>query len=107
MIVIDKIIRPLKLVDYAPEYEGQELGVQVNPTTAWIDKYVKARTGGDGETVVHMLSEVLFEGGEPIGFDTLKQIFDQAADVDPMLVIFIRNSVETMIGQFRGSVKKA
>lgn len=106
MITIPKIIRPLKLADYAPEYEGQELGIHVNPGASWFERYSTAARAGDEETVLLALSEVLYEDGQPMQPETLRAVFVQASDVDPALVTWIHITVLNTITEFRRGVKK-
>jgi len=102
MITIPKIIKPLPLVDYAPEMADQSIQVHVNVSRLKLDALQGAIASGDLDQVYAWLSEVW--QGET--FETVKAFADECAQTDPQLLTWLSMRTIQLINEHRaGTIK--
>lgn len=130
-ISIPKIIRPLRLAEYAPEYGEAQVQVHVNPSRETLHKVIHARRSiaalaekGAGEAPEKYLKELeklvkqitgwvaeIWSQGEDAEthwtIEEVDQIIQHSADTDPALWPWLLNSTLDLILEHREAAKKA
>ncbi|PKN93019.1 MAG: hypothetical protein CVU44_11345 [Chloroflexi bacterium HGW-Chloroflexi-6] len=135
-IEIPKIVRPLPLADYAPEYGEAVLQVWVNPPKALKDEMqaclvltesvleelrklkgpehkakraeLSAKMDEIGEQIIGWLSKLWSQGPEAtrLSIEDVKALIDNTRENDPVLYPWIVKRSWTMILEYRAGVKK-
>ncbi len=113
---IPKIVRPLRLEDYASEMSGTELQVWVNPPQALITRWddVMLKRNDSAERAQDMLracdeimSELWSQGSEPVTAEDIGRLRKETEDTDPGLVTWLMQHTWQMIYEHRLQRKKA
>lgn len=105
-IEIPRIVRPLDLAEYAPEYAGAVMQVWVNPTRAKLRAYYEA--AGDADRLVAWFAEIWSQGVEETRWtaEGVYRLAEHALDADPRLWSWLCARTLTMIADWRGVQKK-
>lgn len=113
-IVIPKIVKPLKLGDYAPEFGEDEIMVHVNPTRAELQAYwdlaERARNGEDvGEKIAAWFACLWSQGNEESHWTTeqVLELVSNGFETDPRLFGWLSAKSLGMIADHRAGQKKA
>ena len=109
---IPKIVRAMKLAEYAPEMGETEIQVWVNPPRAKLQEYWsivdegKVNAAGSGARMAGWLSEMWSQG--PSGTEwTAEQVLELVGlDTDPRLFIWCLGRTIGMIAEHRAGQKK-
>lgn len=131
MIEIPKIIQPLKLSDYAPEFGDISIPVWVNPPKALLTKYLdcvnqskslvaelqKADTDHINEITANLerigndllgwYSEIWSQTDTQYPVESVKNLVAGAQDTDPAFWEWLTSGTLNMIAEHRTRAKKA
>ena len=110
-----KIIREVKLSEYAPELT-QTIQVWVNPPVKVLDdlsngfkKYIEPGQTEGREEFLTVLSSLLSQGepGTHWSVDELKKLQEESVDTDPRFFWWFQDRIARAIFEHRAGVKKA
>jgi hypothetical protein len=127
-INVPKVVRPLKLAEYAPEFEGEIL-VWVNPPRSILSMYaglagaaegalVELRAAGTeeaaqkvektGRALIEWYAGIWSQGPEDTRWpvEQIKELIEGTVDTDPRLWPWLAAQTLRMISEHRAMVKK-
>jgi hypothetical protein len=100
-IEIPKIIKPLWLKEYAPEFGEVKLDVWVNPPEKLLKDFAEAAKQVDIETSTLLIGELW-----NCPADDVKRLESETADTDPMLFTWCISKSFELIKEHRKQIKK-
>ena len=122
-IQIPKVIRALRLAEYAPEYGEAQLQVWVNPPRgmltgydALIDRIQEALQGADAAQIealsqerIEFYAQIWSQGPEStrMSREEIEQLIEQSLEHDPRLWDWLCSQTLRMIAEYRAIRKKA
>lgn len=103
---IPKIVKELKLAEYAPEFGEKVLHVWVNPPRKLLSDFQQNPTG---EGVINLVSELWSQGPEDTHWspEEVTTLIEATIETDPALFRWMRDKTIEMVGEHRNAAKKA